>query len=230
VSGAAAFALDVLRGFTWRKVLLAQLLALALDAVATSVFVVRLEMPASYLWSRIVIEETIAFSILVATLAAEQAAARGARKFLAYAVAIVTASIGAAIAQFLIRRGLGVYTATDQPGVPAAVRLTQMVYVGCDTLTYGVLFILVYLDIARREQLMRRVRAAELERAHNERQAASSQLTALRAGVDAADLLATLAELEKAFAGDAPGAGSRLDDLIAALRAKLAPGNEEAVA
>jgi hypothetical protein len=229
LSAAARFALDVLRALTWRRVVLAQLLALALEAIATRVFIVS-RGPASYLWSRIVIEETIAFSILVTTLAAEQAVARGARKFPAYAWAIVTASIFAAAAQFLIRHWLGLYTIADQPGVLDAVRLTQMIVVACDTLSYGVLFILVYLDIGRREQLMRRVRAAELERAHRERNVASSQLTALRAGVDAEDLLATLAGLEKSFAGEAPEADGRLDDLIAALRAKLAPGQGSAPA
>ena len=225
----ARFVLDVLRALTWRRVLLAQLLALALEAIATRVFMVS-QGPASYLWSRIVIEETIAFSILVTTLAAEQAVARGARKFPAYAWAIVTASIFAAGAQFLIRRGLGLYTIVDQPGVPDAVRLTQMIVVACDTLTYGVMFILVYLDIARREQLMRRLRAAELERARSERSVASSQLTALRAGVNAHDLLSTLAGLEASFVGGEPEAERRLDDLIAALRAKLAPGQGNASA
>ncbi|HET7131789.1 MAG TPA: hypothetical protein VFJ95_06050 [Gammaproteobacteria bacterium] len=226
---AGRFALDVLRALTWRRLLLAQLLALALEVIATRVFLLS-QGPASYLWSRVVIEETVALSILVTTLAAEQAVARGARQFPAYAWAIVTASIFAAGAQFLIRRGLGLYTIVDQPGVQDGVRLTQMVVVACDTLTYGVLFILVYLDIGRREQLMRRVRAAELERARSERMVASSQLTALRAGVDAADLLATLAGLEKSFAADAPDADGRLDDLIAALRSKLAPGQGSAPA
>jgi hypothetical protein len=226
---AGRFALDVLRELTWRRLLLAQLLALALEVIATRVFLLS-QGPASYLWSRGVIEETVALSILVTTLAAEQAVARGARQFPAYAWAIVTASIFAAGAQFLIRRGLGLYTIVDQPGVQDGVRLTQMVVVACDTLTYGVLFILVYLDIGRREQLMRRVRAAELERARSERMVASSQLTARRAGVDAADLLATLAGLEKSFAADAPDADGRLDDLIAALRSKLAPGQGSAPA
>jgi hypothetical protein len=48
--------------------------------------------------------------------------------------------------------------------------------------------------------------------------------------VDAEDLLATLAGLEKSFAGEAPEADGRLDDLIAALRAKLAPGQGSAPA
>ena len=74
-----------------------------------------------------------------------------------------------------------------------------MVYAACDTLTYGVLFILVYLDYRRRESLLRRVRAAELERARNEQRLTDSRLAALRADVDAAELLATLEDLQQRY-------------------------------
>jgi len=98
-----------------------------------------------------------------------------------------------------------------------------MIYVACDTLTYGVLFILVYLDHRRRERLLQRVRVAELERARSEQQLAKSRLTVLRADVDAAQLLTTLAKLQSLFDSDAPRAERDLDELIASLRAKLAP-------
>jgi len=223
VNAALTFGRDVLRSFTWQKLLLAQLLAAALDLFAVVLFVNQYTTPPTFAWSRVVIEETIAFSILLAVLIADQAVARGARQFRAYALAILLASVFAAVAQFQIRGWLGVHTNADRPGVDPAVRRTQMVYVGCDTLTYGVLFIVVYLDYRRRERLLRRVRAAELERARREQHIAHSQLAALRTDVDAVELLATLEDLRQAFERGPNDADTRLDAVISGLRDKLAP-------
>ena len=165
----------------------------------------------------------MACSILLAVLIADQAVARGTRQFRSYALAILLASVFAAVTQFQIRGWLGLHTLADQPGVNAAVRRTQMVYVGCDTLTYGVLFIVVYLDYRRRERLLRRVRAAELERARREQYIVHSQFAALRTDVDAVELLATLEDLRQAFERGPNDADTRLDTVIASLRSKLAP-------
>jgi hypothetical protein len=223
IDAALDFGRDVLRTFTWQKLLLAQLLAAMLDMFAVVLFVNPFTTPPTFTWSRLVIEETIAFSILLAVLMADQAVARGARQFRAYALAIVLASVFAAVAQFEIRGWLGLYTNADRPGVNAAVRRTQMVYVACDTLTYGVLFIVVYLDYRRRERLLRRVRAAELERARREQDIVRSQLAALRTDVDAVELLATLEELQRGFEHNRVDVDTRLDAVIAGLRNKLAP-------
>ena len=94
---ATKFARDVLRTFTWQKLLLAQLLAGALDLIAVLLFVRPFDPPPTFPWSRVVIEETMAFSILFAVLIADQAMARGARQFRAYALAIIVASIAASL-------------------------------------------------------------------------------------------------------------------------------------
>jgi hypothetical protein len=98
-----------------------------------------------------------------------------------------------------------------------------MVYAGCDALTYGVLFVLAYLDYRRRERLLGRVRAAELERARREQNIVRSQLAALRTDVDAAELLTTLESLRQAFEQGRDDVDARLDGVIASLRSKLAP-------
>ncbi len=223
MSDALGFGRDVLRTFTWQKLLLAQLLAGALDVFAVLLFVYQFTTPPSFSWSRLVIEETMAFSILLAVLIADQAVARGARPFRSYALAILIASVFSGIAQFQIRGWLGFYTIADQPGVDIAIRHAQMIYAGCDTLTYGVLFILVYLDYRRRERLLRRVRAAELERARREQDIVRSQLAALRTDVDAVELLETLEELRGAFDQGSVDAEAHLGAVIAELRNKLAP-------
>ena len=223
IRAALDFGRDVLRSFTWQKLLLAQLLAGTLDALSIVLFVNQFATPPTFTWSRLVIEETIAFSILFAVLIADQAVARGARQFRTYAIAIIAASVLAAVTQFQIRGWLGIHTLSDRPGRDAAVRRTQMVYVGCDTLTYGVLFIVVYLDYRRRERLLRHVRAAELERARREQHIVHSQLAALRTDVDAVELLTTLELLREAFEHNSNDADTRLDGVIASLRSKLAP-------
>lgn len=223
IDAAVNFTRDVLRAFTWQKLLLAQLLAAALDLQIVLMRVGRVAPPPTFTWSRFVIAETMAFSILLAVLIAEQAVARGARPFRTYAIAILTASVFSTILQYEIRTALGFETSTDRTGVAAQVRKTQMIYAGCDTLVYGVLFIVGYLDYRRRERLLHRVRAAELERARSEQHIVRSQLEALRTDVDAVALLATLEDLRHAFEQDRDDADARLDGVIASLRSKLAP-------
>ena len=160
-------------------------------------------------------------SILSAVVVADEAVARGVKRFRAYAVAIVAASVFAAAAQFQVRAWLGVYTVGDQPEAPPATRRMQMVSVGCDTLTYGVLFMLAWLEYRRRAELLRRVRFAELERARSRQRGAETRLAALRSDVDAEALLTTLEDVRDRFERDDPGADVLLDEVIAGFRAKL---------
>ena len=227
---AARFVGDMIRSFTWQKLLLVQILALALEAIAVLSFVLPFQPPGSFPWSRAVIEETMAFGIVLAVLAADQAVARGARPFRAYALAIVVASLSTSVVQFEVRHWLGMYTNGDQPGRAMAYRRMQMVYAGSDTLTYGALFALIYLDYRRRERLQRRVREAELDRARKDQRLAESRLAALRSEVDAEELMAALADVRRLFEQDSREGDRRLDQLIADLRAKLTPADATAVA
>ena len=222
IAAATLFVRDVLRAFTWQKVLIAQLLAGAIDLLNVIMRFGRAG-PPTFTWSRVVIAETMAFSILLAVLIAEQAVARGARAFRTYTIAILAASVLSTLVQYEIRTALGLQTVTDQPGVAASVRKTQLIYAGCDAFTYGVLFVVGYLDYRRRERLLHRVRAAELERARREQSIVRSQLAALRTDVDAVELLATLEDLQQAFEQGADDVDARLDGVIASLRSKLAP-------
>lgn len=225
----ARFARDTIRGFTWRQLLLAQVLVVAIDAIAVLSFVLPFRpQPQFFVWSRVVIEEIIAFSILLAVAAADQAVIRGIGQFRAYALALLVCSSAAGVVQFQVRAWLGIYTNGDQPGRATAQRRMQMVYVASDTLTYGTLFALIHLDYRRRERLQRRVREAELERARKEQRLAESRLAALRSEVDAEELMATLADVRQLFDQDSPQGERRLDHLIAELRARLTPSDATA--
>jgi len=220
---AARFLRDAIRSFTWHQVLLTQVLALAIDGISVLSFVLPFQPPVTFAASRVMIEEMMAFSIVFAVLAADQAVARGTRLFRAYALAILVASLSVAVVQFEVRHWLGIYTNGDQPGRAMPQRRMQMVYVTSDTLTYGALSVLICLDYRRRERLQRRVREAELERARKEQRLAESRLAALRSEVDAEELMATLAEVQHLLAEDSPAGDRRLDALIADLRARLTP-------
>jgi hypothetical protein len=222
ITTALDFVRSVARAFTWQKLLLAELLFVLLDVFAVLLFVSQLPVPPSFTWSRIVIEQTMALGILLAVLVADEAVRRGAKRFRAYAIAIVAASVLVSAAQFQVRAWLGIYTVGDRPDAALASRRMQMVYVGCDTLTYGALFILALLEYRRRADLLRRMRFAELERARRRQRGAETRLTALRTDVDAAALLTTLEDLRDRFERDTPGADELLDEVIADLRGKLA--------
>lgn len=217
----ARFLRDLLHSFTWRQFLLAQCLAAAMESIAVLSFVIPLQPPPSFAWSRLVIDETIGLSIVLALLVANQAIVRGARQFAAYATAIVVASIAAAVIQFQLRHWLHIYTNVDQPGIEMSRRRMQMVYVGSDTLTYGVLFLLMYVDYQRRERALRRLREAELERARNEQRRVQSRLGAMRSSIDGEELITQLVDVQRLFESDSPDAECRLDELVAALRAKV---------
>ncbi len=221
MNAAVRFVRDVFRAFTWQKLLLSQLLAVAIDVVAVLAFVMPSRAPITLIWSRIVVEEMAALSIILAVIVTEQAVARGASKVKAYALSVTAASAIAAIGQYHVRHWLGVYTLVDRPGVETWVRRTQMVHVACDTLTYGVLFVLIYEDYRRRAKLLRRAQAAELERASNERRLVESRLAELRSEIDEGEFLDKLGDVRRLLEHGSPAAERRLDELISSLRAKL---------
>ena len=220
---AARFVRDVFRGLTWRKLLLSQALYLFLQILGAAF--VNPSTPSSFYWSRMVIGELQALSILLAIVIAEQATVRGARPLRAYVLAIVAASVFAGGAQFQIRHWFGIYTNVDQPGRPMSVRRTQMVVAGCITASYGLLVVLIYLDYQRREQLLRRMRTVQLERARREQGLAESRIAELRSEVDADELMTKLGDLQLRFERGDPDAERELDELIAGLRTKLAPSD-----
>jgi hypothetical protein len=217
---AARFVRDVFLSLTWRKLLLSQVLYVLIDVVGVAFMTP--STPPSFFWSRIVIAELQALSILLAILIGDQATVRGMRPLRAYVVALVATSIFAGAVQFQIRHWLGVYTNVDQPGREMSLRRTQMVVVSCITLSYGLLVVLIYLDYQRRERLLRRMRAVQLGRARQEQRLAESRIAELRSEVDGDELMANLGHLQSLFERGAPEAERELNGLIADLRAKLA--------
>jgi len=207
---ALEFVRDVAESFTWKTLLLAQCIALVLDVVANVV----MHFHGAYLL-RFVIDESMAFGIVIATLVGNQAVARGVHALPAYGVPLAVMSVVAAYAQSWILIGLN-----DEP---PEWDWMSVIDIAWECLTKGAIFVLAYVEHHRRLDLARRVRVAELVRARNEQQVAQSRLAEVRADVDPVELIAKLGALQKLYERDAPHADRLLDELIDSLREKLAP-------
>ena len=215
---ALGFARDVAREFTWRKLLLVQVLALIADIIANVV----MSLPDGIVVLRLVIAQTMALSIVISACIGNQAVARGVRPLFAYALPLVVMSVVGAYAQSRLLMLLN----REPPGWD----FISVIDIGCEILSYGAMFLLVYVDHRRRLDLARRIRVAELERARNEQQLTESRLAEFRAGVDPVELMVELDALRTLYDRDAEQAERMLDELIDALRAKLAPDTVRQVA
>jgi len=213
----ARFVIDVARAFTGRRWLLVEGVFLILDAIAQ--FVMGLTNDLIVL--RLVIGHTMAFSMVLSVTIGDQAVARGVRTLVAYALPLVLTSYAAAHVQSWILIALG----REPPGWD----WLSVIDIGFETLTYSTAFTLGYVDYHRRVELVRRVRAAELMRVHDERQLVESRLAAARAELDPQQLLVEIDELQRLFVADPARAHRQLDDLIDRLREKLAPAPRDAV-
>jgi hypothetical protein len=211
LSVAFQFVRDVIGAFTWKTLLLVQCLAFVLDTLANVV----MSFDDSALVLRIVIDETMAFSIVFATLIGDQAVARGARALPAYGLPLAAMSVLAAYTQSWILIWLN--------REPPEWDWMSVIDIAWECLTKGAMFVLAYVEHHRRLDLARRVRVAELVRARNEQQAVQSRLAEVRADVDPVELMAELGALQKLYERDAPDADRSLDELIDSLREKLAP-------
>ena len=211
VGEALRFARDVARAFTWRRLLLIEAVFVVVDTIANFVMV----FPDGLAVLRLVIGHTMAFSMVLSVTIGDQAVARGVRTFAAYALPLALTSYVGAHVQSWILIALG--------REPPRWDWLSVIDICFETATYSAAFTLGYIDYHRRIELARRVRAAELTRAHDERQFVESRLAAARAEVDPELLLVEIDALQRLFV-DVPVQADRvLDDLIDRLRAKLAP-------
>ena len=215
---AIRFVVDVARAFTWRRLLLVEAVFVVVDTIAN--FVMVFGDGAGVL--RLVIGHTMALSIVLSVTIGDQAVARGVRTFVAYALPLALTSYAGAHLQSWILIALD----CEPPGWD----WLSVVDICFETATYSAAFTLGYLDYHRRVELARRVRAAELTRANDERQAVESRLAAARAELDPQQLLDEIDALQRSFVADPVWADRQLDDLIDRLRENLAPARRAATA
>jgi hypothetical protein len=216
------FVRAVLRRVTLRKVLMAQVAATALNTLRFIEFWGP-QMPASFPLSGFVITTLDAQCVLLALLCADEAVRRGARRALAYPLALMTATLCASVAQWYIRAWLGLFTVVNKPGVPSVVQKTQMLAVATEVIVFGALVMLVYLKRQRAMQTLERARLAELSRAQTERRLIEARLTAAQAYIDPQVLFDRLAQVGELYVLGSPAADVSLESLIQVLRAARRP-------
>ncbi|HTO58419.1 MAG TPA: hypothetical protein VMJ74_11520 [Pseudomonadales bacterium] len=216
--GTIGFVGDVARAFTWRRFLLIEAVFVVVDTIANYVMV----FPDGVAVLRLVIGQTMAFCMVLSVTIGDQAVVRGVRPFAAYGAALALTSYAGAHVQSWILIALG----REPPGWD----WLSVVDICFETATYSAAFTLGYVDYRRRVELVRRVRAAELRRARDERQLVESRLAAARAELDPQRLLDEIGALQRSFVADPARAERELDALIDGLREKMAPPTQRAVA
>jgi len=210
---ARPFVQAVWRAVTWKGLLVAQALGLAIAVLAHLRHGTRL--PPHDLRAHIFSNAVGAFLVMLAVLTADEALRRRVRFWGAYPAALFTVSAAAAIAQWCLQQWPAV--ALAETGRPLAAAVS----VGLSVFTLGGLAILAYINRQSAERVLQGVRAAELERVEIERRLIDSRLAAAQTQIDPQRVFRQLAEVRDLYAGVRPGADEKLEALIQQLRASV---------
>ncbi len=226
-----AFGGAALKAASWRLVLGAQAIALA---VATARFFERRSVDVTqigFLFARVgstrahfpdaqfIVAPLAATFLLVSALAAKEAMRRGASLNTCVLLGVGTASIATAVAQWYIRSLLGGQFApiTNRP-------LLAMAVVAVDVAMLGTLFTVAYLKHDAEREILYEVRQAEWQRVELDRHRLESSIAMSRAIVDPHWLSAEIKEIWDLYGTGASTAETRLDALIDELRRRVSPG------
>jgi hypothetical protein len=171
--------------------------------------------------SATIINVLVAFSIMFATLVADERVARGAQRLPAYTWAVVVGSAVAAFAQWNVRHWLQVRTSFDLPGIAHDVTVMQPAFVFFEYLIWGSIIVFIYVNRRSAFFATARMNAAQVQRAETRRRTLESRLQALQARVEPQFLLNTMAQVRELYESDTAKGGQMLGDLIVYLRAAL---------
>jgi hypothetical protein len=173
------------------------------------------------LLSRLVVHGVQAFLVLIGVLCADEAVSRGARRARAYPPAVAVAALLGATAQWYVFRRLGILLTAElgDASLPAWAEITAK---ALSVATTGGLATFAYVNRQIANQLLKRVRQVELRRLDIARRLTAAELAATLAQYDPEELFAELAQIRSHYLSGSPEAQSRLDGLIARLRAALA--------
>jgi hypothetical protein len=216
--------MNVLRRLTWKMAGVTLVIAVGLHAwlmVETATDSTPADVAASNA-SLGIIHFCMACCVLLATLAADEAVDRGARRFSAYGTAVILGCAIAALVQFQAHRWLQWPTRLDlQRAVQTRVHFVQPMSVFLEYLLWCTIAVTVYVNRRSALQASARLKATQAERARSQRRMLESRLQALQARVEPQFLFGTLKEVQRRCDID-PAQGNRmLDDLIVYLRAAL---------
>jgi hypothetical protein len=171
----------------------------------------------------------MAYGVMFATLVADEAVDRGAKRLRAYGWAVITGSAVAAVTQLLMQRWLQWGAGMDPYGysldADAAgnllTNIAQATSVFLEFLLWAAIIVMIYAN--RRTALLAsaRMNAAQVQRAELQRRVLESQLQALQARVEPQFLFGTLVQMRELYDINPARGAQMADDLIVYLRAAL---------
>jgi hypothetical protein len=215
--GSVAFVQAVLQEITWRKLAVAQALAMTLALIR---YLRATQDPAiapHTLQTHLIINAVGAFFVLAAAVATDQAAQRGLRASVAFPLALFAASAAAGVTQWYFRAWLGVLDISPNSGAPWAPILVTM----ADVAVLGGLAMMAYLQRENAQRVLERIRTAELARVQTERHLTESRLATMQAQIDPGVVLMQLAAIRQLYDDARLGADETLETFIQALRASV---------
>ena len=204
--------LSVLRGITWRAVLVTQSLG-ALYALY----------PWLEQWHRpgqpslavcLSSQSLMGWLALIAALACDETVRRGVGVWRASAIAVLCGSSANFIGQWVIASGGHL----EKPEALASFTAFM------DFASYWGIALLVYVNRCSARRLLARIRTGELRRVRAEQRLTASRLAAAEAQIDPAAVLRELADARDLYASGRAGAEERIESLIARLRHSVGQG------
>jgi hypothetical protein len=204
--GAFEFAATVLRGVTWRAVLVTQGLGF-MFALYTwlQLWHQRWQPP---LLAGVMGQAIAALLVMLAAYAGDEAVRRGWSVWRAFVVVALCASVANVLCQWPMS-----YLVSG-----TAHRLVDVLNDFFNLGAFWGTVLVVFLNRRSAQRLLSRLRAGELERVHAEGRLIASRLAAAEAQIDPKALLRQLAEVRDLYAGGLPRADERLEALITGLR------------
>lgn len=226
-----AFGRDALKGASWKLVIGAQAVALAVatarffehrsvDVTQMAFLVARVGRARSHFPdAHFIVAPLAAIFLVVSALAAKEAMRRGASLNTCVLLGVGAASIATAVAQWRIRSLLGGEFApvADRP-------LLAMAVVAVDVAMLGTLFTVAYLKHEAEREILAEIRQAEWRRVELDRHRLASSIQMSRAMVDPQWLSAEIKEIRDLYGTGASTAETRLNALIDELRRRVSPG------
>ncbi len=161
--------------------------------------------------------ELVSFVYLACVLAADQAVSHGAARVRTYVLAVLVASLLAALIDTAIRMAFTDFFEKAQPWWRPVHTASHFIW----GLVLGGFSIFVYADLKRNRETAARLQAATLQRTRSARAVLQTQLQAMQARVEPQFLFDTLDRIGEIYDRDPTKGQQTIDDLIAYLRTAM---------
>jgi hypothetical protein len=214
-----SFLRAVTASFTWRALLVAQLLALAYALLW--LLGVGADAPAQRVVAQFLDAALNAMLFLLAALCADEWSRRGIPDGITYSATFLAALVASALVQWWLRDWLGRLVPPHVLPEAETEALSLLTY-ACDFGIFGGIALLAYANRRAASRILERVRLMELRRVQQDRELVESRLAEAEAQVDPQTLFAELGRIRADYEAASPSAEERLDALIRQLRAALA--------